>query len=704
MSDFEKSYSVKFNVATALKNLEKLDEVLDKIEDNKLVKVFSSMERKLKSFEKQAKKTGKELDKALGKDAKRRARELKEESKKAAKEVKNIGTSAASTTVSLKTFGNTMMKYVVAPLTAIGVASIKAAFDINKSMANVASLLEEPEKKIHNLKAGIQDLAIETGQPTAELADGLYQVVSALGESEENMEQLTLASKAAKAGVSSAADAIGMLSTVGKGYNDVSAESLANTADLAFQTVKLGVTTFPELAASMGKVVPLAAAMNTSQEELFGTMATLTGVTGNTSEVTTQLASVYSAFMTPGEAMQNAIKKINKQNKEYNFQSASAMMKALGFKKSLELLNEAADGNQDKLAKMLKRKEALIATLPLVSTQSENYTEKIAAMSDATGAMNEAFERQTNGINKQGHEWEVTKQRMIVFSQRLGERLLPVLDKLLDTVEPIIKVLEEMDEAAFDSAISFGKMALKTALLFKALSKVSEVSSGLKGLLGGIGSNASKSVGGVNKLSASMSKLATGIGAVAAAYGLAVIARDYFVEEQETSMKRKRSEAAARRKALKTGFAGLSDEELKAEKSKQQAALSRAEEDKLGFFVGDESEVKRRGAALEQQRAVVSKVEEEIYLRKNPEERDINRIEDLPTQRGGGGSLYDPWGGAGSVGGGGGGGQNINVQVGPTTVNSGADPESVGRVLDKRDRELKQKLKRAISEAARAQN
>ena len=81
---------------------------------------------------------------------------------------------------------------------------------------------------------------------------------------------------------------------------------MQKASDLAFLTVKLGQTSFPELASSMGQVVPLAATMKVSQEELFGAMATLTGVTGGTAEVTTQLRATMQEFLSPSSQMGKA--------------------------------------------------------------------------------------------------------------------------------------------------------------------------------------------------------------------------------------------------------------------------------------------------------------------------------------------------------------------------------------------------------------
>ena len=80
--------------------------------------------------------------------------------------------------------------------------------------------------------------------------------------------------------------------------------------DLAFETVRLGQTTFPELAASMGRVVPLAASLKLSQEELFAAMATGTGVTGGAAEVSTQLRAVLQSLLDPSKELEKEFKKM----------------------------------------------------------------------------------------------------------------------------------------------------------------------------------------------------------------------------------------------------------------------------------------------------------------------------------------------------------------------------------------------------------
>jgi hypothetical protein len=235
---------------------------------------------------------------------------------------------------------------ITMPLAAVGAVGLKAANDLNKGFANISTLIPGQTERLKGLRSETMKLSAETGQSFEDLTKGLYDTISAFGDTEDTMGRLTVASKAAKAGVSTVEDSLSLLSAVTKGYDDTTAAATQKAADLAFLTVKMGQTTFPELAQSIGKVVPLAAALKTEQTELFGAMATLTGVTGDAAEVSTQLASVYSAVLKPTGEMTRMAKKLG-------FESAGAMFKQEGLRKSLMKIG-AATGGLDKVKKKIK--------------------------------------------------------------------------------------------------------------------------------------------------------------------------------------------------------------------------------------------------------------------------------------------------------------------------------------------------------------
>ena len=191
-----------------------------------------------------------------------------------------------------KTAGKITAGAMVAAATAVatlGTAAVKSAAEYEAQLANVSTLLTGTEAEVAARTAEIGDQVLEisnrTGVATADLTDGMYQVVSAFGDSADAAAILETAAKSAAAGNATTTDSINLLSAVTKGYGDTSAEAVQQAADLAFATVRLGQTSFPELAAGMGKVIPLASTLGLEQEQLWGAMATLTGVTGSTAEV-----------------------------------------------------------------------------------------------------------------------------------------------------------------------------------------------------------------------------------------------------------------------------------------------------------------------------------------------------------------------------------------------------------------------------------
>lgn len=349
----------------------------------------------------------------------------------------------------------------------VGVAAIKMSMDFNKSMANIATLIPGNIKRVQELKTTIQNMAIETGKATGDIADGAYQVISAFGDTADTVKILETNVKAAAAGMATTTDAINLTSAVMKGYGEVSAETTKKVADLAFQTVKLGQTTFPELAESIGSVVPLAQKLNVSQEELFATFATFTGVTGNASKVATQFEGVLGALIKPTEEMSAAIEGLG-------YASSEAMVKELGFAGAISTLIEKTDGTAKSIGKLISRKEGLTLAMSMTGAQAEKLNEKFEAMKKSSGAMGEAYVEMTEGINKTGHEFEKFKRKIEVTMQTLGDELAPALSGVLDAAKPLLDLILQLIKG-FGSlpspiktvVIAMGGLLAASAPLFK---------------------------------------------------------------------------------------------------------------------------------------------------------------------------------------------------------------------------------------------
>ena len=335
-----------------------------------------------------------------------------------------------------KSAGKVVAGAAVAAATAVGtlgVAAVKAAAEYETQLANVSTLLSGTEAEIAARTAEIGneilDVSNRTGVATENLTDGMYQVISAFGDSADAAKILETAAKSAAAGNATTTDSVNLLSAVTKGYGDTSAEAVQKAADLSFATVRLGQTSFPELAASMGKVIPLASTLGVEQEQLFGAMATLTGVTGSTAEVVTQLKATMQGFLSPSKNMTAALKNLG-------YKSGQALLESEGLQGALEALKGAVNNDELAFAGLFSSVEAQTAVLAMAGNQSANLTSKTAEMYEATGAANAAFEKQTDTL---AYDIQMIKNLGANFLTQLGTNILPYVRELAEAALPVVQ-------------------------------------------------------------------------------------------------------------------------------------------------------------------------------------------------------------------------------------------------------------------------
>ena len=323
---------------------------------------------------------------------------------------------------------------------AIGGAGIRAAAEFEAGMANVNTLLGGNSERIDELSRGLMTLPAVTGQSLDTLTDGLYNVVSAFGDTDETLAILDLNARAAAAGLATTSEAIALTSAVTKGYGDTSLIAQQQVADLAFEAVRLGQTTFPELASSMGRVVPIATQLGVSQEELFAVMATATGVTGSAAEVSTQLRGALQALSAPTESMVEVFG-------QYGVASGDALLESLGLQGAMQAIIDAADASGKPLQSYMGSIEGQTLALVLAGSQADTYGAKLAEMADASGSAALAFDVQQESVTALLNQ--VTQAGNVILVE-IGQKALPVLRDLLQWVVANMPEIQAWFSRTFD--------------------------------------------------------------------------------------------------------------------------------------------------------------------------------------------------------------------------------------------------------------
>ena len=244
----------------------------------------------------------------------------------------------------------------------------------SSAMAKANTMAGKQGQDFQQMKDSVSDLAKEVPMARDALADGLYQVISN-GVPENNwIDYLRASARASVGGIADLGETVKVTSTIIKNYglewNDATA-----VQDKIQLTAKNGVTSFEQLAAALPRVTGNAATLGVSIDDLMATFATLTGVSGNTAEVSTQLAAIFTALIKPSS---EATKMAQKMGIEFD---AAAIKSAGGFRQFLTQLDTSVQAyaqrtgtlSQEIYGKLFGSAESLRAIGPLTGQLSEKF-------------------------------------------------------------------------------------------------------------------------------------------------------------------------------------------------------------------------------------------------------------------------------------------------------------------------------------------
>ena len=247
------------------------------------------------------------------------------------------------------------------------------AVAFSKAMAEVGTISEGVAGNIEHFSDAVLDLSTAFGQSELKTAKALYQTISA--GITDTTEAMTLVGEASRLAVGGFADInvvvdflTGVLNAYGKEVSEVS-----HLNDVFFETVRLGKTTIPEMAKQMGAVMPIAASLGVTIEELSAMLATLTLGNIETSLATTYMRQALVAIIQPTEEAKTLMN-------EMGLRFDKATIEAEGFVGILHRMKDAFGEDIAALQKFFPNVRSFIPVLSLAGNQFEKFLEVSEAL------------------------------------------------------------------------------------------------------------------------------------------------------------------------------------------------------------------------------------------------------------------------------------------------------------------------------------
>lgn len=336
----------------------------------------------------------------------------------------------------------------------------QASMEFETAMAKVGTIADESQKPLGDMRNEILALSSETGKSVGELAEATYQAISASVATESAVDFVGTANKLAVGGFSDTTTAVDILTTAINAYG-MSADDAAKISDVLITTQNLGKTSVAQLGASMGMVIPLAAAYNMNLEDLAASYALLTANGTQTAQATTYVKAALNELGSTSSVVGSTLKK--KTGKTF----AELMAEGNSLGDVLQVLADSVDGDTTAFNNMWSSSEAGVGMLSILNSGTSKYNSLVQAMEGSTGAATTAFE-------KMSETGEFAQQRFQNATENLkiaiGDELAPVLMELqqsgADAMEWATEFVKEHPEVvAAVTALAAALAVLAAALV-----------------------------------------------------------------------------------------------------------------------------------------------------------------------------------------------------------------------------------------------
>jgi len=304
---------------------------------------------------------------------------------------------------------------------------INSGVSRQRSMGKIQPILtggvSSSGNELGSYRAEMESIAAETGIGFDQLAQSMYDTASAFPNVENKMDALRVTAKLTSVGFGGATASMEGLIAVAKTYNrDLETDSQAFSAametlgDLSVAAANVGTLEVSELGDAMQTMAPTAANLGITIRELYASIASTSGVIGNTSEAANKLKQLFTALNSPNTKMQAFYKEQNVAN------GASFIKQAGGIQQAMAILDKKV-GPSGNFKSMTGRSQAQEAIFGL--SNADDLFKAFVDMKSTLLELENATWKATHGVAYWSTEYAASMEQYKTIQAEVGESLLP---------------------------------------------------------------------------------------------------------------------------------------------------------------------------------------------------------------------------------------------------------------------------------------
>ncbi len=329
--------------------------------------------------------------------------------------------------------GSTLTRSLTLPLVGIGVAAGKMSMDFETSMQHIVGLVGISQKQVDAWSQQLLKLGPEVGKSPRELAEALYFVASSGIETGKAIDVVVAAAKAASAGLGDTQVVADAVSSALNAYAK-SGLTAGKATGILVAAVREGKGEANEIAPALGRVIPIAAQLGISFDQVGATLASMTLVGFDAAESATNLSGIMSAMLKPSSQARDILSSVGL--------SAEGLRKQIreeGLLAALNTLRVKIGDDDEALAAIFPNIRGFRGLLSLTGENADKTADIFKKLAGTTEEdLNQAFAAVTEtGAFKFQQAMAQVQDLLINLGNAIMPVVLPILKDLTATVKSL---------------------------------------------------------------------------------------------------------------------------------------------------------------------------------------------------------------------------------------------------------------------------
>lgn len=354
-----------------------------------------------------------------------------------------VATGLSSTSQKFRTFGYLASAALTVPMVMAGKAAFQTAKDYEFAIQKIVGLTGEAQSSVNAWSKEILRISPQLAKGPKELAEALYFISSSGVKGAEAMDVLKLSAKAATSGMGSTQEMAQVLTSALNAYRGTGLTASYAT-DVFVAAVREGKAEAAGFATSMGQIIPIAANLGVSLDQVAGGMAAVTLTGASAANAAVYMKGIFNSLITASSQGEKALGQMGS-----SYADLRRVLKEQGLVALMQKLRDMQVQYGDELlSDVIPNIRAMTFFMSFAGKNFKYNSELMNRVTNSAGSLGKAFAAVADTI-KVRYDRAISSAQVSLVSlgKSITTAILPFIERLSGALDRLSKWFDSLTEA-----------------------------------------------------------------------------------------------------------------------------------------------------------------------------------------------------------------------------------------------------------------